>query len=611
MRGITLTTLVLALVALGVLSGCGGGSGLTPVGAGKNGGATVTIKWPTRGRLIPLASNSIKVIVDDGQGFVTSQVADRPEGGGNSTLHFDNLPSAWVTIAAIAYPQVGAQGVAQASGAVSTYIYANSTADVVMSMDSTIRRVDLLGDFIVGIGETSTLNPAAKNSNGEVVVVPVDGYTWESADPSIATVDVTTGVVTGVKAGTVTITARDKESYVAGSVLVTVTDASNPVSWATGEINTATVWTGTVYVTGDVSIRANGNLTITPGTRVLMAPRSDDQFGGANTSRITITVQGDGILTAEGTAEQPIVFTSAAPTNPLPGDWEGINTEAGATSLKFCNIAYGRHNVYFQGGSNTMEDCVSSNSSEVSAIFECKQLNGDPLNIQRCTFRNRYMRSYSLDAITFTDCQFLNSDYIGAYVGNATFVNCTARGCGSWGIHGNGNVVLTNCTVENNYYGVYGGGGVWLDGCRIQHNSDWGTYYVKSAVNSVIAYNNVGMQVRDWDSDTTIDNCLIYGNQIGVRFSNGTPVVRVAGSSDIYGNIQYDVQNVNSSGVSFQGTGYWGDQSRDELAAHIDNLTCVYDSRDNAGYGQVGITTWADTRVTEFPLPARSRARGK
>jgi len=82
-------------------------------------------------------------------------------------------------------------------------------------------------------------------------------------------------------------------------------------------------------VTGDVQVWGAGKLIIEPGVVVKFNQGSQ------------MLVSQGGTLIAQGTAAQPIVFTSSAPT-PQPGDWGYIYVGANsAARLAHCEISYG------------------------------------------------------------------------------------------------------------------------------------------------------------------------------------------------------------------------------------------------------------------------------
>lgn len=81
------------------------------------------------------------------------------------------------------------------------------------------------------------------------------------------------------------------------------------------------VWTGEVPVDGIVHVRKGATLAISPGTRVLFSPArfsGGDEHGFAGAG-----IRVEGRIVANGTAEAPIVFTSAAGAA-APGSWDRI-----------------------------------------------------------------------------------------------------------------------------------------------------------------------------------------------------------------------------------------------------------------------------------------------
>jgi len=75
-------------------------------------------------------------------------------------------------------------------------------------------------------------------------------------------------------------------------------------------------WSGEVLVDGRVIVTRTGSLTIAPGTRVVFVPRDDDGDGIGDGELLI-----EGSITALGTLEEPILFTSGAET-PQPADWK-------------------------------------------------------------------------------------------------------------------------------------------------------------------------------------------------------------------------------------------------------------------------------------------------
>jgi hypothetical protein len=81
-------------------------------------------------------------------------------------------------------------------------------------------------------------------------------------------------------------------------------------------IEGAVTWSGEVHIDGIVTVKKNGRLVIEAGTRVLFQPRDEDGDGIGDAELLV-----EGSLVARGTAEAPILFTSAA-MQPKPSDWK-------------------------------------------------------------------------------------------------------------------------------------------------------------------------------------------------------------------------------------------------------------------------------------------------
>lgn len=84
-----------------------------------------------------------------------------------------------------------------------------------------------------------------------------------------------------------------------------------------GDVTTSQTLTGVVYLDGFVHVKNNATLTINPGT--IIRGKKD-----ATTPGVLVITRGAKIM-AQGTASQPIVFTSNEPTGSRnPGDWGGV-----------------------------------------------------------------------------------------------------------------------------------------------------------------------------------------------------------------------------------------------------------------------------------------------
>jgi len=122
--------------------------------------------------------------------------------------------------------------------------------------------------------------------------------------------------------------------------------------------NTETVWSGVVVVVQDVLVPKGATLVIQPGTRVVFRKSSTTRIEPAFLFTSTeLLVRGR--LIAQGTPEEPIVFTSAE-DSPAPGDWAGIVLDGlgdGAAVFKYCHIEYATQGIYCINSSPTIKFC--------------------------------------------------------------------------------------------------------------------------------------------------------------------------------------------------------------------------------------------------------------
>jgi hypothetical protein len=135
---------VVGIITIHALAGCGGGSS-TPAGSA-TGDARITISWPARGRLIPLAANSIKVTFALAGSTVQERIVARPVSGDQSLVTFTNLKVGTLTLTGIAYPNADGTGIAQARGSTPVAIQSGQTGTVTLTMNSTIDHIDISPD---------------------------------------------------------------------------------------------------------------------------------------------------------------------------------------------------------------------------------------------------------------------------------------------------------------------------------------------------------------------------------------------------------------------------------------------------------------------------------
>lgn len=132
------------------------------------------------------------------------------------------------------------------------------------------------------------------------------------------TIDASLAVGTIVNFTFEAVDSRDRESEIkVFQITVSAVPAKEIVEVPEGDITGSVTWTADKIwrLNGFVRIQDGGQVTIEPGTVVF----------GSRATKGTLVVQRGGKLIAEGTAAEPIVFTSERdPGSREPGDWGGV-----------------------------------------------------------------------------------------------------------------------------------------------------------------------------------------------------------------------------------------------------------------------------------------------
>lgn len=256
----------------------------------------------------------------------------------------------------------------------------------------------------------------------------------------------------------------------------------------TGTIVSPTVWAEHTLLTGTVTIATGVPLTITPGVTVFGAPGSQ------------LIV--DGALFAEGTAAEPIYFTSSE-TDAVPSSWLGIRItkRSHGFSLSHALVQYAKNAVYFQS------------NAEGTAL-----LTG---TVRNCTLQHNERGLYTYirpDAspYTFVATAVVTLTHNTIFSNTAAGVTLATAVGGGWS--NNFSLVEGNLIEENTV------------GIEVLANSWWLGHANNRAIvrNNTIRNNGeIGIDVRaagssdGSGSDTRlfpiIENNLLEGNDVGIR----------------------------------------------------------------------------------------------
>lgn len=222
--------LLCAAALIPLLTGCGGSGGTSHTGS-----LALMVTWPSTSRLIPTAANSIRATVTAGTTQLGTQLLPRPAGS-QTTVTFTNLPAGPVTLTATSFPNADGSGVAQSVGLAPSTIVAGQTANVTVTMDSTIDHLTITPpNPSVNVGANLPLTVTAFNLQNAVVLTSPSKVSWTSGTTSIATID-NTGLAHGVAVGTSQITVTEAESGKSASTTVTVASGGGGQGSLSGKI---------------------------------------------------------------------------------------------------------------------------------------------------------------------------------------------------------------------------------------------------------------------------------------------------------------------------------------------------------------------------------------
>jgi|GEM_PF-2530951 len=225
-----------------------------------------------------------------------------------------------------------------------------------------------------------------------------------------------------------------------------------------------TVWDEDMLITCDYLFRNGAQLTIEPGVTVSF------QAAGAGEEKFGLYFEDGASLVAEGTTEQPIVFTSNS-INPEVGDYSGlIFSDDAFSQLDYCNFSYGDCAIGISESSNAsdIDNCSFSDCSKAINMEDCEYTiqisqidaadcgygvtasNVDNISITNSDFSDIDFNAVDVDYGNddFYDLEFSNVAGIAlSIIGTGDVFDCGFNSCGIGLSHCAGNVY--NCEVSN------------------------------------------------------------------------------------------------------------------------------------------------------------------
>lgn len=250
-------------------------------------------------------------------------------------------------------------------------------------------------------------------------------------------------------------------------------------------------WSGTINVTGNVTINNGVTLTIQPNTTIYFA------------SGVSLIV--NGTLNAIGNSTTSITFNRSGST----GTWGGIQFNSGSSgNLQYCTIQYASNGIYCYNSSPYISHCNIQNN-QYNGIY-CQYYSSPSLNWN--TIQNNYA------GISCSDHSSPNMLSAGSYPGYNII-----RNNGSWGILSSyySNPVVGSSSTYGGQNSIYSNGGGGINAinatnyCTINAQKDWwnyttspyysNTYFSRDSSSTISA--NPGLS-----SDPNAGRAIVIGN---------------------------------------------------------------------------------------------------
>jgi hypothetical protein len=275
---------------------------------------------------------------------------------------------------------------------------------------------------------------------------------------------------------------------------------------------------GRYLATKSVYLGEEDTLIIAPGTRILFSP-----WHSMSSLRL------HGLVEAVGTADAPIVFSSARPV-PRTADWNGVHVYCGDQgSSKFQDCIFEYADVGLMLHTNAEETAPQTPVSLLSCEFRCSDSYGVMAEGPTCC-------GYDIDTLRVRDCTFRNNSVGGLYlndprvhldVSNSEFLRDTI------------DELLDPCMI----YGIV----VWNSGgCSLTENYVGDRAQPEPAVGSW--YRGIDLQGCTQGEVAISRNCITHYVEAGISVRNVSRPIRI------------DSNYVQSDNADLAGAGLFFDQ---------------------------------------------------
>jgi uncharacterized protein YjdB len=350
----------------GVVTGVNGGTAsIIATVDGIAGQATVTVNTvPVASVSVALGSSSI------GVGATTMATATTRDASNNvltgRVVTFTSNNSGVATVSSFTGLVTGVSAGTAIIFATSEGITGQTTVTVAGGGTVTSIQVSLVSSNIQS-GTTTQANATLRDAGNNIISGPV---TWSSSASSIASVNASTGVVSGLAAGNATITATS--GSVQGQATVTIT--TTPVASVTAVLAPASITVGNTSTGTATTFDAGGNVLT---GRVVVWSSTNTSVATVNSSTGIVTAVAIGTATIRATSESRIgsatitvgvtpvaqVSVTLGASTVAPG---GSTTATAVTRDAQNNILTGRTVTW--SSSNTARATVNATTGVVTAV---------------------------------------------------------------------------------------------------------------------------------------------------------------------------------------------------------------------------------------------------
>jgi hypothetical protein len=206
---------VFAILASGMLAGCGGGSGgnAPAPSSSATGRLQVTLQWASGARQVPRNARSVRLnILHPNGSLLQSRLFVRPETGTVASSELFELPQGTWQFQAQAFAGHDGLGTPLAQFQTKAEVMAGQSDTLSLTLGSTIARVKILPDDIPFTGAPVTIHAVALDAAGNTVLT--DQWEWSNSHPGVLHMTATgsSATLTGVGPGSTTITVQERES---------------------------------------------------------------------------------------------------------------------------------------------------------------------------------------------------------------------------------------------------------------------------------------------------------------------------------------------------------------------------------------------------------------